>query len=86
MDRIKYAVDYIHDNGGFTIVGWYKWGIINDKSLVSQSNSGSICNNNNNNNNNNNESHEVDNGEANFHVTQIFPTNKALMDPTTLQG
>ena len=24
MDRIEDVVDYIHDNGGFTIVGWYK--------------------------------------------------------------
>ena len=81
MQQMGEVVDYVHENGGFTIIGWYKRGVINDRSLVSQNNmsTGNMSS-------NNNESHEVDNGEANFHVTQIFPTNKDFMDPTTLLG
>ena len=81
MNHLEQVVDYIHDNGGFTIIGWYKRGVINDRSLCQNNTSAG-----NNNSSSNNESIEVDNGQANFHITQIFPTNRDFTDPTTLLG
>eukprot|EP00957_Ditylum_brightwellii_P106027 8087676-Ditylum_brightwellii.AAC.1 len=54
------CIELINDNGGFTIVGWYKRGIINDQSILamrkivsnninnisSNNNNGSNCNDN----------------------------------------
>ena len=34
MDHIEQVVDFVNDNGGFTITGWYKRGIIHDGLLV----------------------------------------------------
>jgi hypothetical protein len=33
-DKIDNAIDLINNNGGFTIVGWHKRGIINDRSVI----------------------------------------------------
>ena len=52
---IDNVVEYINDNGGFTVMGWYKHGVINDRTLVSNTSNG--------NDNNNNEDVQVDNGE-----------------------
>ena len=40
-DTIERVVKFINDNGGFTVIGWYKRGLINDQSLTSD-NSNSI--------------------------------------------
>ena len=32
------CVDLINNNRGFTVVGWYKRGVINDKSLIAACN------------------------------------------------
>ena len=34
MESIKECISYVNINGGFTIVGWYKRGVINNKTLV----------------------------------------------------
>ena len=34
LDAITECVDYVNSNGGFTVVGWYKRGLINDKSFL----------------------------------------------------
>ena len=42
------CVDLTNNNGGLTIIGWYKRGVINDKSIISACNirnSGSSCGN-----------------------------------------
>ena len=31
---MKECVDLIHNNGGFTAVGWYKRGVINENSII----------------------------------------------------
>ena len=31
---VDQVIDFINENGGFTVFGWYKRGIINDTSLV----------------------------------------------------
>eukprot|EP00957_Ditylum_brightwellii_P119200 9093446-Ditylum_brightwellii.AAC.1 len=63
MDDAMYnCINLIDDNGGFTIVGWYKRGIISNQSLLAARRILNNSNNNNriiNNNNTNNEDMQV---------------------------
>ena len=34
LTNLENCFQFINDNGGFTVVGWYKRGVINDKSLI----------------------------------------------------
>lgn len=82
LDNIQDVVDYINSHGGFTVVGWYKRGIINDKTLVN----GNAVNGTSNNNNNGGEDGQVDNGEINYHVISLTPNNRSLLSPTSILG
>ena len=74
VDKIDSSINHINDNGGFTVIGWYKRGIINDKSIVTGTNhTGS---NQGGNNSNTNPDIQVDNGEINYHPCIIRPTDK----------
>jgi hypothetical protein len=76
-DKIENVIDLINNNGGFTIVGWYKRGIINDRSVLT------AINNNENGykqNNTNNPEVQVDNGKLNYHPCSIQPTNRRFFD------
>eukprot|EP00957_Ditylum_brightwellii_P047517 3608547-Ditylum_brightwellii.AAC.1 len=57
LDHINQVVQFINQNGGWTVVGWYKRGVINNRGLVSSSGTASE----NINNNNNGEDIRVDN-------------------------
>ena len=76
MERIDSVVEFIHRNGGFTMIGWYKPVIINYSSLVSNNGNIRIRN------RNYSKNIQVDNGEINFHMIEIFPTDGAMLDPT----
>eukprot|EP00957_Ditylum_brightwellii_P116247 8867496-Ditylum_brightwellii.AAC.1 len=70
LDHIDRVVQQcVNDNGGRTVVGWYKCGVINKCTLIGNNNNTSG------NNNNNNEDISVDNGEINYHVVEVLPTN-----------
>lgn len=71
---VDQVIDFINENGGFTVFGWYKRGIINDTSLVGM-NTG-----------NNNEEIQVDSGNINFHIVQLVPTNRDFHDFTSVLG
>ena len=48
LDHMERVVDFINYNGGFTITGWYKRGILNNRFLVtnkinSQNNNNASC-------------------------------------------
>ena len=77
---IDQVVDYINDHGGFTVVGWYKRGVINDKTLVNGNATNGSSN------NNNGEDTKVDKGEINYHVISLRPTNSCLLNRTTNFG
>jgi hypothetical protein len=79
-DCIQDVLNYIHDNGGFTIIGWYKRGEINDRSLVTDGT------NQNNNYNNNDENVRVGSGTVSYHVTQILPTVCGLLNCDVLRS
>eukprot|EP00957_Ditylum_brightwellii_P049067 3722836-Ditylum_brightwellii.AAC.1 len=74
LDHIDRVVQCVNDNGDWIVVGWYKHGVINDHTLIGNSNNTSG-----NNNNNNNENVCVDNGEINYHVVEVLLTNHNLV-------
>ena len=75
---ISSVVRYINTNGGFTVIGWYKRGVIIDKILVSQN----VGRTGTGNNGNQLDDVQVDNGEVNFHFIWIVPTSSSFLIPT----
>ena len=80
LDCITHVLDVINNNGGFTVIGWYRRGIINDRSLIESNNAS------NGNQNNNAEDIQVGAGEVNYHVIDLYPTDTSYLDKTTLNG
>ena len=80
-DTVNSIVNLVNRNGGFTVIGWYKRGVINDKSLVSKSAGSNTFNS-----NNANETVQVDNGEVTFHITQIVPDDSSFYDHNSRSG
>ena len=74
LDHIDRVVQFVNDNGGWSVVGWYKCGVIYDRTLVSNNSSTSGSTN-----NGNNGGVRVDNGEINYHVIEILPSNREIM-------
>ena len=78
VESIGHCMDFINANGGFTIVGWYKRGMVNDRTILSL-NEGSPAHIRNL--FNNETPDKVDSGKMNYHPCYILPTNRALLDP-----
>ena len=72
-DKIAQIVEEINNNGGWTVIGWYKRGLINDQSMVSEEAS-NIRNNNQNEN-------QVANGLINYHICVLRPSNDGYFRP-----
>ena len=70
-DAIENVVDYVNDNGGWTVVGWYKRGVINDRSLLEANSTQHPSN-------NQDSTNEVDAGQLSYHVVQLLPTNQDM--------
>ena len=79
-ESIDSVVDFIHENSGFLIIGWYKCGLINNRSLVSNNGNISIRN------RNYSKNIQVDKGELNYRVIEILPTDHAMLYPTSYLG
>ena len=69
LSAIEQCVNLVNNNEGSIVVGWYKRGDINDKSIVSGRNGNT--NSNNNMNNNAEENFQVDAGYVSYHIAQI---------------
>ena len=72
-ESIINGVEYINENGGFTIIGWYKRGQVQDRTVLVQNTNeqnsskyGATVN----------QNVQVDNSQINFHPCVIRPTNK----------
>ena len=76
-DAIDGAVGFINDNDGWTATGWYKRGIITDKTLVT---SGVTTN------ANKDTSEQVDAGQLTYHVIELLPTDKTILDKHSDKG
>ena len=74
---IKNCACLVNNNGVFTVVGWYKRVIINDRSLIVARNG----NNTGNHHNNTEEDVLVDAGDICYHFVQIILTNRESLDP-----
>ena len=76
-------VELINSNDGFTVVGWYKRGVINDRSMISTSANATASNNN---------SYtpiddiQVDSGDISYHIVHISTTNKDFLNSITRVG
>ena len=75
---IEDVVDFVNDNDGWTVVGWYKRGSIKDRSLIESSGG--------NNTTNGNEDAMVGSGKLSFHIVELTPTNQVLLDRNTALG
>ena len=69
-DAITNVVNLINNNGGWTVTGWYKRGLITDKSLLEVPPSNVV-------------STEVVSGQINYHIVQLLPSNEDFMDKGT---
>ena len=79
MESVEKCIEIINNDGGFTIVGWYRRGFINDRSLDNEAEN-RIHNQNNNN--------DLQIGSSNmmFHVVEITPSNKDFLNTSTRRG
>ena len=80
LESMQDYIQLINDNDGFNVVGWYKRGIINDKSLISQdTNTVGYSN-------TTDTESQIDSGDISSHIVQIIPSNRDFLDPTTTLG
>ena len=87
VTALENCIQFINDNGGFTVVGWYKRGVINDKSLIgsrkfNNANGGNTAVNY----NTNEEDMQVDSGEIIYDIVSINLINHEFLDPTSQLG
>ena len=80
------CIDFINNNGGFTVIGWYKRGVINDKSLLASRTLSNIGISGSGNGTNNEENTQVDAGEISYHIVHLTPTNRDLLVPESILG
>ena len=66
-ESIADVIGFVNENGGWTVIGWYKRGIITDKSLLEVPPSNVV-------------STEVASGLINYHIVQLLPTNNEFMN------
>ena len=81
-ETIKEIVHYINNQGGWTVVGWYKRGLISDRTLLDTNTSTSASSVP----NNTTEDLQVAAGQICLHVVQLLPTNRDFLDETTTLG
>ena len=62
-DCISNVLDLINSNGGWTVIGWYKRGVITDKSLLEVPLLNEV-------------STQVAAGQISYHIVQMMPKNK----------
>ena len=90
FNTIDVCINSIDSHGGFTVIRWYKRGIINDQSIIADSKINSGCNINGNSNNTNknisNDDMQVDSGDISYHLVHIATTNHDFLDYTTGVG
>ena len=77
---IENGIDLINENGGFTVIGWYKRGQVQDRTVLVQtsndSNAGKFGV-------SNPQNVQVDNSQIKYHPCIIRPTNKNFYDATS---
>mmetsp|Transcript_14699 Transcript_14699/g.27638 ORF Transcript_14699/g.27638 Transcript_14699/m.27638 type:complete len:393 (-) Transcript_14699:1573-2751(-) len=70
-ESCKAVVDFINRNKGWTVCGWYKRGVINDRTLAG--------------NGDNDEENKIE-GDITFHVVSLVPTDRNYLDHGLAEG
>ena len=82
IESVENIFELINEDGGWTITGWSKRGLINDAALISSNSSGSSGNASKENQN----SSKVLSEEVTTHIVQIEPTKREYLDMRSLRG
>ncbi len=76
MDEIETKLinlaNYVNDNGGWTVIGWYRLGMVVDKALAVDTQANSTYG------NNTEENNQVEAGETKFHIVSLYPTRPSF--------
>ena len=67
---MREIIDYVGDKGGWTVVGWYRLGMVTDRALVNNSTNQFS--------NTAEEDNQVEAGETKHHVVAIYPTRESF--------
>ena len=67
-DKVIDLSNYVNDNGGWTVIGWYRLGMVTDKALADENQSSyrdqpTVDT-------------QVEAGETKFHIVSLYPTNE----------
>ncbi len=69
-DKVERLSDYVNDHGGWTVVGWYRLGMVTDKALVEENQKMFR------------DQREVDTqveaGETKFHIVSLYPSRETF--------
>ena len=65
IDCMNDCVNFINNHGGFTVIGWYKRGLIDDKSLITL---------------NDGETEQVQSGDVSHHIVSIMPSEHGFLE------
>lgn len=82
-DTIEEIIGFVNDHGGWTVIGWYSRGVINDRTLTGINSS---ISNNTNNGGSNNAEVQVDGSGLTFHFVKIIPTDSTLLNRNSYAG
>ena len=84
MECMENAVNFINNNEGFTAIGWYKNGTINDRTLVSNHATNGTSNGVQN--GGVDQQNQVNSSEVNYRIIELMPTNRDFLDKDTVAG
>lgn len=79
-DSIQDTIGFVNRNGGWTVIGWYSRGLINDRMLTGLINNGNPPTSTT---NVNNAEVQIDGADMTYHFCKIVPTNEVLMNETS---
>ena len=80
---MKKIVEKVNQSGGWTVIGWYKRGVINDQTLVGSDGSGGSGGFKQ---GNQNSALQIDNAAINYHICYLLPTDQDLMNHADIRG
>ena len=83
IDSVEDIFNLINNDGGWTIIGWSKRGLINDAALINSNTTGSSTSNGS---KDNQASNKVLSEDVRFHAIQILPPKRAYLDPTSVNA
>ena len=82
IDSIEDIFELINENGGWSITGWSKRGLINDAAILNSNNSGTSVTTA----KDQADSNKVLSEEVTNHIVQIFPTRREYLNPSSDEG